>query len=725
MILLFIFIGHPALQLPTSSCIQPSQTSNMNSSTSEEKSGSGSESASVSCSQCSHKYTCSNLGFSYSNCFTPVVTEVENKKPQNRRLIFSDIVIRGNLFSSVLNENVVHFGTHQCVVKKANDTVLVCAMDISTEPPMNTWLPLSLHVKEKGDALIKISNQFEKSVIFQNSLTFVGPLSGSYGGCRTVNITGAGFHDSINVTIGSLFCIKTALSYVNIQCAVPAMPYNSTLVTKVPIRVFDTLYQTSHDGWNSKPNHQYMFEYNPAETPEILEISPTTVHKPNVVININVTKVGTASSSLKIEIGKVNCEVQSLKDFSNLTNILCSLKELEAGEHTLVLTRRQYGCGVSNETFFITSSALVSSAQPSSGSIYGGTEVTIHGHGFHLHGTDVMFGDKPADILSIRHSQIVVKTPASKEGEVTVKVLTDGVSFEEVKFEYATAKTPEITSLSPTNGVGGNVLTLDGQFYTNDAVDVQIKVGNTVCQSLAVSSNQITCTLKEHLAGLQNVQVYVNGYGVSSSEQTFTYNLQVSSIQPVESGFGGGLILDVTGRGFGHDTVVTICGSDCAIQGKPTNTTLKCLSPVFNGEYSVNLPDQNCDVNVTQSDQSIIYNTKYTYKQSLTSSITDVSPRRGGTGGGVRLTITGTNFLTDKSLSTVAIAGVECPIQSMTATEIVCITGSTSNTTLNTNVIVNFENQGFAVPINATFSYVDVWSSKFSWGGMSPPQKGI
>ena len=38
--------------------------------------------------------------------------------------------------------------------------------------------------------------------------------------------------------------------------------------------------------------------------------------------------------------------------------------------------------------------------------------------------------------------------------------------------------------------------------------------------------------------------------------------------------------------------------------------------------------------------------TTFTYKQENTAVITGVSPRRGGTAGGTRVTITGTNFNT-------------------------------------------------------------------------------
>ena len=51
-----------------------------------------------------------------------------------------------------------------------------------------------------------------------------------------------------------------------------------------------------------------------------------------------------------------------------------------------------------------------------------------------------------------------------------------------------------------------------------------------------------------------------------------------------------------------------------------------------------------CDVIVEVDVFSETSSNAYTYDTSLTPTISNVSPRRGGTGGGVRLTITGTGF---------------------------------------------------------------------------------
>ena len=51
-----------------------------------------------------------------------------------------------------------------------------------------------------------------------------------------------------------------------------------------------------------------------------------------------------------------------------------------------------------------------------------------------------------------------------------------------------------------------------------------------------------------------------------------------------------------------------------------------------------------CDVSVQVEENEAIKENSYNYQASLTPVITGVNPKRGGTGGGTRLTISGSGF---------------------------------------------------------------------------------
>ena len=151
---------------------------------------------------------------------------------------------------------------------------------------------------------------------------------------------------------------------------------------------------------------------------------------------------------------------------------------------------------------------------------------------------------------------------------------------------------------------------------------------------------------------------------------------------------------------------------------------MRCLSPQY---HDVTTSDSEvlCDITFSNGGLTKTLSAAYKYVASMTATITDVQPRRGGTGGGVTLTITGTNFFAAQAETTVNIAGVNCPIQTFSATSITCITGESNKTALDVEVDMTFKNKGRAVPKQALFDYVNLWSSKFSWGGKEPPVAGM
>ena len=51
-----------------------------------------------------------------------------------------------------------------------------------------------------------------------------------------------------------------------------------------------------------------------------------------------------------------------------------------------------------------------------------------------------------------------------------------------------------------------------------------------------------------------------------------------------------------------------------------------------------------CDVNVTIGSESSVMTNAFTYEETTTPQIDSVTPTRGGTKGGTRITISGSNF---------------------------------------------------------------------------------
>ena len=139
--------------------------------------------------------------FTFKDCFTPYVTEIANSSAVKRRVLSDVIVVKGRHFSTLASDNHVVFSKHTCVVLTSSANEIRCRMDVSSKPPMNTWLPLSMSDEKYGDGFILPEEIHEKSVIFRLSLRDVVPAIGSASGGTPVKLHGYGFHaDTVKVS---------------------------------------------------------------------------------------------------------------------------------------------------------------------------------------------------------------------------------------------------------------------------------------------------------------------------------------------------------------------------------------------------------------------------------------------------------------------------------------------------------------------------------------------
>ena len=290
----------------------------------------------------------------------------------------------------------------------------------------------------------------------------------------------------------------------------------------------------------------------------------------------------------------------------------------------------------------LTSTAAISSVSPPSGSQYGGVLVQINGNGFSglANNTQVTIGSSACTIVQITSGQVQCIAPAqgSSPSVATITIVSNGVSFPTSNsFTYSAAATPTISSINPTSGSAGQTLTITGSNFVSG--QTSISIGGTPCAITNITSTSIVCTVGSSPAGNQPVIASVVTSGRSASSTQFQYTLQVSSASPSQGSFGGGQSVVVSGDGFNASSItVTICNTPCQSVSVLSNTQLTCVTPAATYQSS----GKSCNLVVTVG--GLTQTVSYVYQSSLTATVSAVSPKRGGTGGGTTLTITGTNF---------------------------------------------------------------------------------
>uniref|UniRef100_A0ABM0MU86 Fibrocystin-L-like n=1 Tax=Saccoglossus kowalevskii TaxID=10224 RepID=A0ABM0MU86_SACKO len=733
------------------------------------------------------------------------------------------VTISGEGFSNVNSENVVLFGNIECLVISSNSNEIQCiAGDSGTTHNVDNsglhadyglgykWSPQSITI-EAGDTVL-----WEWGI--------AGYIQGiSYGVQQTwdansVEYDGSGFKTQSRSATGSFSNTFTAPGTYYYSSGpvdsdgelfmkgvvIVTDPVATSKPLSLTVSGFEALHETNSgvsvtsssssclaaDPSCATPqpvgvdSSIFYFVYTGCYTPIIDSVNPTSGTS-GTQITITGEGFATTQCANQVTIDGHPCNVQSCTE----TIIVCDIDTEDAltvgVKHPITVQVENHGFALNRGSATFELIPHIDSVTPDSGSIAGGARVTIQGSGFssdaavvgipcevesvayneivcitspNLGGvfnvsiiigsttseclglclyefsnatTPVVSTINPTDIFGASTSLtitgmgfgngVVTVTVAHADGSVDLTVTSGGIEYSPEVYTFSAAQTPEVTGLSPSNGGSGTTITITGTGFSSTSSDVSVTFDDVTCTVISSSSTQITCDTGVHSAGTFEVKVSVAGKGLATSNShTFEYNLMIASTSPATCSFGGACTLVVTGDGFDDEyTVVTIDGNNCPISSV-TATDLQCEIPANN---NLALGTYTCDIQVfiSTSTAVAIESNALTYDSSITPIITSVSPRRGGTGGGTPITITGSGFRDGEN--TVTIDGSLCVITSESTFEIICETEPNSRS-IETKVRVLVNGDGIATQDDADFEYVDLWSSTWTWGGNPLPIEG-
>ena len=231
------------------------------------------------------------------------------------------------------------------------------------------------------------------------TLTAVQPSSGGTAGGTTLTITGSGFGTSntdLSVSVSGVDCEVLSVEPTQISCKTG--PHASGTVDIV----------VSANDVSASLSQKYT--YDSALEAVITGFSPSSgpVYGGSL-LTITGTGFPDTISEIEVMVGKNTCRVQS----TTATEITCTLPRNPPGEEKVVVEtqmngRASYNGSETKYTYVLT----VSGVSPQSGSLNGGTEVTITGEGFNgnMSGNVVKFGEKRCVVIESTTSEIKCKT---------------------------------------------------------------------------------------------------------------------------------------------------------------------------------------------------------------------------------------------------------------------------------------------------------------------------
>jgi hypothetical protein len=296
-------------------------------------------------------------------------------------------------------------------------------------------------------------------------------------------------------------------------------------------------------------------------------------------------------------------------------------------------------------TYTAAAAPSVTGLAGSSGSVSGGTQVTILGSGF-SGASAVNFGGNAArDYTVLSDNAILATAPSGTAGTVDITVTTPtGTSSTSSadQFTYTAAAAPTVTSLGTTSGStgGGTAVLVNGSGFTTAT---GVSFGGVAANFWVISDTQIQAFAPTQAAG--SVDVTVTGDGGTSaltSSDQYTYTAAAAP--------------DVTGLGTNSGTTaggtsVTISGSGFTGAGGVYFGDVAATSFTVNSDTSITAiaPSQAAgvvDVTVdTPTGGSCTSSAdQFTYSNAAAPSVTGLSLTSGSSGGGTVVTISGSGF---------------------------------------------------------------------------------
>ncbi len=293
----------------------------------------------------------------------------------------------------------------------------------------------------------------------------------------------------------------------------------------------------------------------------------------------------------------------------------------------------------------------ITAVTPSSGSVLGGTDITITGTNLATT-TSVTVDGVAATSVVAGATSVTAKTPAGTAGAKNVVITTAGGTVTRTNaFTYVA--TPSVLAISPIAGPlsGGTLITMTGTNLTGATV----KVGGNAATGVTATATTITATTPAGSAGAKDVVVTTVG-GSFTLPGAFSY-LNAPTLTSVSPGFGplaGGTSITITGTNLSAATVKV--GGVAASGVVATASSITANTPA--GSMGAR------DVSVTTAGGTATKAGAFTYLASPT--IAAVTPASGPSLGGTTVTVTGANLLG----ASMTVGGVPASILSTTATSI-------------------------------------------------------
>ena len=507
------------------------------------------------------------------------------------------------------------------------------------------------------------------------TISSVSPATGPTTGGTDVVITGTGFQTGAVVRFGATAGVVQQLTSISLTVRAPS---GATGIVAVSV--------TNPDG--GAATRASAFTYQPP--PAIFGLSPSSG---TIAGGTDVTVSGSGfQPGAVVRFGGTAATLLQ----QTATALTVRTPAGATGTVAVSVTNPDGGTVTRGNAFTYEASILptVTSFAPASGSIVGGTEVTITGTNFQA-GVVVRFGTVPAPVSSVTATRLVVRTPAQAPGVVPLTVLNpDGNGVQVAQAFTYRGPAPSVSKVSPTTGPasGGIEVTVDG---ANFQAGASVSVDGLPATVLSVTAARIVMRMPAHAPTVVGLTVINPDSQMVWVPSAFTYvnaAPTITRLAPTRGAIEGGTAVVITGTGFAVGATVLVDGQAAAITAR-TSESISVVTPAH-ASGTVSVLVRNAD------GQSVTAVNSFTYDEAA-PLITNVAPAIGPIEGGTTLTITGVRFGAGPA---VTVGGLVARVLSNTPTTVTAETPAHAAGAV--DVVLTFGN-GQTTTSLASFTYED------------------
>jgi LysM repeat protein len=461
-------------------------------------------------------------------------------------------------------------------------------------------------------------------------LKSIEPSEGYVTGGQVVNITGEYLAGAIECRFGKYTVLAQRVTNTMVQCVTPA--YEHAAIAPVEL-----VY-----GGAGCSSGEIVFIYHPAVT----SINP----KSGYILNDKQVLVFQGS-------GFSGDTTQCVFDGTTLvpativsdTEVRCVVP-LQTVPHTAsvwLTNSRQSTLG--GQVFKFTYNHVIQDMHPNVGSTTGGTTIVVVGSGFSSV-THCRFDGESVSAYVVSNMMVRCESPFHAPGVVSVTLESNSQDSDThfisnpFEFTYKVMST-RVDSVFPTTGStsGGGLVTIRGGGFTLGSFcrfgEIEVPVvyfspDHVACYSPAVQEPQTVPLEVSQIGG---------GEGYSSDGHTFTFHVNVSTVNRIDPDYGEeGDEITVTGYGFTAESLCFIGGRQALGTTFVSEAQLKCVVPPI-GTKSQEVIQVTSDPNHLPGGH-VIFHYSLGQSSSDTPAVRELVPSSGPTSGGTLVTVRGVNF---------------------------------------------------------------------------------